>query len=111
MQILNHGSFINFVHFAKATYPVYLMCYHFVITDQMIPAVGYKTMNSQGITGLQISSSAVILQYKAHLTVFGFNDTSILMVHFVSSPREREKRVRRDNSRDESEVQGREENE
>ena len=28
--------------------------------------------------------------------VLGFNDTSALVVHFVSSPREREKRYRRD---------------
>ena len=36
-----------------------------------------------------------------------FNDTSTLVGHFVSSPREREKRDRRDSSRDEREGQGR----
>ena len=30
-----------------------------------------------------------------HLIVLGFNDTSTLVGHFVSSPREREKRDRR----------------
>ena len=35
------------------------------------------------------------------LIVLGFNDTSTLMGHFVSSPREREKRDRRDSRRDE----------
>ena len=38
------------------------------------------------------------------LIVLGFNDTSTLACHFVSSPREREKRDRRD---DEREGQGR----
>ena len=42
-----------------------------------------------------------------HLIVLGFNDTSTLMGHFVSSPREREKR---DSRRDEREGQGRKRN-
>ena len=37
--------------------------------------------------------------------VVGFNDTSTLVGHFVSSPKEREKRIRRDSSRDEEEGQ------
>ena len=37
--------------------------------------------------------------------MFGFNDTSTLVGHFVSSPREREKRDRRDSRRDEREEQ------
>ena len=41
----------------------------------------------------------------------GFNDTSAFVGHFVLSPREREKRDRRDSSGDEREGQGREENE
>ena len=44
------------------------------------------------------------------LIVLGFNDTSTLMGHFVSSPREREKRDRRDSRRDEREGQGRKRN-
>ena len=36
-----------------------------------------------------------------------FNDTSNLVGHFVSSPREREKRDRRDSGGDEREGQGR----
>ena len=42
------------------------------------------------------------------LIVLGFNDTSILVGHFVSSHREREKRDRRESRGDESEGQGRE---
>ena len=44
------------------------------------------------------------------LIVLGFNNTSTLVGHFVSSPREREKRDRRDSRRDEREGQGREKN-
>ena len=42
--------------------------------------------------------------------MLGFNDTSTLVGHFVSSPREREKRDRRDSRGDEREGQGRERN-
>ena len=41
------------------------------------------------------------------LIVLGFNDTSTLVDHFVSSPREREKRDRGDRKRDEREELGR----
>ena len=44
------------------------------------------------------------------LIVLGFNDTSTLVGHFVSSPREREKSDRRDSRRDEREEQGRKRN-
>ena len=44
------------------------------------------------------------------LIVLGFNHTSTLMGHFVSSPREREKKDRRDSRRDENEGQGRKRN-
>ena len=40
------------------------------------------------------------------LIVLGFNDTSTLEGHFVSSPREREKRDRRESRGDEREGQG-----
>ena len=46
----------------------------------------------------------------ALLIVLGFNDTSTLVGHFVSSPREREKRYRRDSRGDEREGQGRKRN-
>ena len=42
--------------------------------------------------------------------MLGFNDTSTLVGYFVSSPREREKRDRRDSSGDEREGQGRKRN-
>ena len=47
---------------------------------------------------------------KQDLTELGFNDTSTLVGHFVSSPREREKIDRRDSRRDEREGQGRKRN-
>ena len=50
------------------------------------------------------------LSRKSRLIVLGFNDTSTLVGHFVSSPREREKRDRRDSRRDEREGQGRKRN-
>ena len=53
-------------------------------------------------------SSAEIIE---RLIVLGFNDTSTLVGHFVSSPREREKSDRRDSRRDEREGQGRKEQE
>ena len=46
----------------------------------------------------------------ADLIVLGFNDTSTLEGHFVSSPREREKRDRRESRGDEREGQGRKRN-
>ena len=47
---------------------------------------------------------------KARLIVLGFNDTSTLEGHFVSSPREREKRDRRESRGDGREGQGRKRN-
>ena len=44
------------------------------------------------------------------LIELGFNDTSTLVGHFVSSPREREKRDRGDSRGDEREGQGRKRN-
>ena len=48
--------------------------------------------------------------WKKFLIVLGFNDTSTLEGHFVSSPREREKRDRRESRGDEREGQGRKRN-
>ena len=50
------------------------------------------------------------LHFCRFLIVLGFNDTSTLVGHFVSSPREREKSDRRDSRRDEREEQGRKRN-
>ena len=44
------------------------------------------------------------------LTALGFNDTSTLVGHFVSSTRERKKRDRRDSRGDERKGQGRKRN-
>ena len=51
-----------------------------------------------------------ILSLSADMIELGFNDTSALVGHFVSSPREREKIDRRDSRRDEREGQGRKRN-
>ena len=48
--------------------------------------------------------------YLQLMIVLGFNDTSTLVGHFVSSLREREKRDRRDSRRDERGRQGRKRN-
>ena len=59
------------------------------------------------------STSHSDASYQLHinwLIVLGFNDTSTLVGHFVSSPREREKRDRRDSRRNEREGQGRKRN-
>ena len=47
------------------------------------------------------------IYFEILLIELGFNDTSTLVGHFVSSPREKEKRDRRDSRRDEREGQGR----
>ena len=54
----------------------------------------------------------IVIFYTILLTMIelGFNDTSTLVGHFVSSPREREKIDRRDSRRDEREGQGRKRN-
>ena len=61
---------------------------------------------------LLIYKSLWYFQYKCiwFLIELGFNDTSTLVGHFVSSPREREKRYRRDSRGDEREGQGRKRN-
>ena len=50
------------------------------------------------------------IKSQVFLIVLGFNDTSTLVGHSVSSPREREKRERRDSRGDEREWQGRKRN-
>ena len=59
---------------------------------------------------MTIYGHLVIFLYNLHIFFFivlGFNDTSTLVGHFVSSPREREKRDRRVSRGDEREGQGR----
>ena len=63
--------------------------------------------------GLKLSMLVWSMQQKENLIdliVLGFNDTSTLEGHFVSSPREREKRDRRESRGDEREGQGRKRN-
>ena len=55
-----------------------------------------------------LGSAHLVWSYKNEgFIVLGFNNTSTLMGRFVSSPREREKRDRRDSRRNEREGQGR----
>ena len=51
-----------------------------------------------------------VIGSSVRLIVLGFNDTSTLEGHFVSSPREMEKRDRRESRGDEREGQGRKRN-
>ena len=75
--------------------------------------VFFFSKNDIFIMGKNIPSYAYnnlkFLQKKI-LIVLGFNDTSTLEGHFVSSPREREKRDRRESRGDEREGQGRKRN-
>ena len=76
-------------------------------TDQMPRSAAYDLgLHCLPVTRLGVSS----LQWVKQLIVLGFNDTSTLVGHFVSFPREREKRDRRDSRRDEREEQGRKRN-
>ena len=54
--------------------------------------------------------SVITIYVSFCLIVLGLNDTLTLVGHFVSSPRESEKRDRRDSRRDEREEQGRKRN-
>ena len=65
-------------------------------------------MHIKGVCGKTIKSDDCLLcgyiwPRGYTLIVLGFNDTSTLVDHFVSSPRDREKRDRRDSRRDERE--------
>ena len=57
-----------------------------------------------------ILTTSLLRSLKLILIELGFNDTSTLVGHFVSSPREREKKDRRDSRGDEREGQGRKRN-
>ena len=62
------------------------------------------------VTDLLSFSNVNKYTMETRLIVLGFNDTSTLEGHFVSSPREREKRDRRESRGDEREGQGRKRN-
>ena len=59
---------------------------------------------------VNILTTNELVKLMTFLIELGFNDTSTLVGHFVSSPREREKIDRRDSRRDEREGQGRKRN-
>ena len=68
----------------------------------VIPPLSLIQEGQQSLTGESTCTNTLI--------VLGFNDTSTLEGHFVSSPREREKRDRRDSREDISGGQGRKRN-
>ena len=74
--------------------------------EKYISILGKRTSNSKHTE----NKEPVELRTLKILIVLGFNDTSTLEGHFVSSPREREKRDRRESRGDEREGQGRKRN-
>ena len=96
----------------RAVFSFYNNVYN-IIQVKIIIILVFPTKN---INGFFINSKwrwPVKVQFGANLIALGFNDTSTLVGHFVSSSREREKRDRRDSRGDEREGHGRnsEENE
>ena len=71
-----------------------------------------KTISTFRLKKVLQNSTTVLtgLYLCCSLFVLGFNNMSTLVGHFVSSPREREKRDRRDSRKDEREGQGRKRN-
>ena len=61
-----------------------------------------STLRRSTLQGLMVVG-LIVEEILIDLIELGFNDTSTLVGHFVSSPREREKRDRRDSRRDERE--------
>ena len=68
------------------------------------------TEGTQDTAWTRLKHQIITRVFHSLLIVLGFNDTSTLEGHFVSSPREREKRDRRESRRDEREGQGRKRN-
>ena len=84
-------------------------------SDYLIQTVNIKSHTEWQTVQIQISwllqkPTDLDLHCLQRLIVLGFNDTSTLEGHFVSSPREREKRDRRESRGDEREGQGRKRN-
>ena len=71
---------------------------------------GIYPFNKDAVTSFQLAPSTIYPSSEKELILLGFNDTSTLEGHFVSSPREREKRDRRESRGDEREGQGRKRN-
>ena len=69
-----------------------------------------RTNNPEAICPSNFFEVGGIKRTEELLNVLGFNNTSTLLGHFVSSPREREKRDRGDSRGDEREGQGRKRN-
>ena len=79
------------------------------LQTDLVNMVFVSDLSNSIIYSLWIISTSYFLFFQRFI-VLGFNYTSILVVHFVLSPREREKRDRRDNGGDERKGQGRKRN-
>ena len=78
--------------------------------ERSYPKVGVGQILKQHLEYFSSYKDFSKLKRRTQLIELGFNDTSTLVGHFVSSPREREKIDRRDSRRDEREGQGRKRN-
>ena len=86
--------------------------HNLLITSQTRLQLSHRGLLIFMVSNIQYTLSLKCRKYfpGAFLIVLGFNDTSTLEGHFVSSPREREKRDRRESRGDEREGQGRKRN-
>ena len=78
--------------------------------QQFIPEPQTNPALSLNSTASILKQAGFVIGENWILIVLGFNDTSTLEGHFVSSPREREKRDRRESRGDERKGQGRKRN-
>ena len=83
--------------YAKNCFPILASSWSF------IDYISYRDTSNIELTHCKIDDSNILF-------VLGFNDTSTLEGHFVSSPRERKKRDRRESRGDEREGQRRKRN-
>ena len=98
-------------NFVDANFSKY--CMGEMDTEKISPSWFSLTQHTSLLSGCiqNLKTLALIADEKSDdLIVLGFNDTSTLEGHFVSSPREREKRDRRESRGDEREGQGRKRN-
>ena len=80
------------------------------VIPKSLPVLWTKPVLHKVAVHQEIRFSTEQYRCRQFLIVLGFNDTSTLEGHFVSSPREREKRDRRESRGDEREGQGRKRN-
>ena len=78
--------------------------------DPCSPIRAFIAMLPESLDIVEIIDRNIMIRLHIFFIVLGFNNTSTLVGHFVSTPREREKRDRRDSRGDEIEGQGRKRN-